>query len=317
MANKKMGLFERILKMYVMYQLHDVRTPMPHLFGPPGVGKSSIVQQVADTLGVKLHIVNVSRLSPLEIEGVQMPVDMDTQHRKLDLLISTLWSKLEEGDIILFDEFLRGFPEVYNGLLDIFTSREVAGHKLPQVFIIGASNSTVSYDKALEDRLLHLPVPDIRKSKADKTAAVERFVREAGLLPSAAKCYDMDMLVQEVVSPMYEVLDILQGKGNSAAAAAVKGSSFRNLLGQIQLREVHTPELQALIRTNNDQALRNDTPQYMIMLEEDAAAATPATIARLVELRDSGKLSGPPLANVQAALQMLAAHQAITEGDAP
>ena len=317
MANKKMGLFERILKMYVMYQLHDVRTPMPHLFGPPGVGKSSIVQQVADTLGVKLHIVNVSRLSPLEIEGVQMPVDMDTQHRKLDLLISTLWSKLEEGDIILFDEFLRGFPEVYNGLLDIFTSREVAGYKLPQVFIIGASNSTVSYDKALEDRLLHLPVPDIRKSKADKTAAVERFVREAGLLPSAAKCYDMDMLVQEVVSPMYEVLDILQGKGSSAAAAAVKGSSFRNLLGQIQLREVHTPELQALIRTNNDQALRNDTPQYMIMLEEDAAAATPATIARLVELRDSGKLSGPPLANVQAALQMLAAHQAITEGDAP
>ena len=76
-------------------------------------------------------------------EGVEM---------KLQLLLNSIWDNLEEGDIVLFDEFLRGFPEVYNGLLDIITSRQIGLHKLPKVFFVAASNSVATYDKALEDR---------------------------------------------------------------------------------------------------------------------------------------------------------------------
>ena len=84
-------------------------------------------------------------------------------------------------DIVLMDEFLRGFPEVYNALLDIFTSRRVGNLVLPKVFIMGASNSVVTYDQALEDRLLHVPVPDPRRSKAER----ERLVNALENLESA------------------------------------------------------------------------------------------------------------------------------------
>ena len=156
-------MLSTILRLYTASRAERVRTPVPHLFGPPGCGKSSFVEQAAKMLGVNLHQINVSRISPLELEGVQMPTE-----GKLELLLATYWNNLKDGDILFLDEFLRGFPEVYNGLLDIFTGREVAGYHLPRVFIAGASNTTTTYDKALEDRLLHIPVPDPRKSKAEK-----------------------------------------------------------------------------------------------------------------------------------------------------
>src|SRR5690606_31400759 len=151
-------MLEKIVKLYVMAMANDVRSPLPPLFGPPGCGKSSAVEQLAELVGVHLHLINAARISPPDLEGVQMPQG-EGEEMKLRLLHATFWTQLKEGDILLLDEFLRGFPEVYNGLLDILTSRQVGGYRLPKVFIIGASNSTVAYDKALEDRLLHLRVP--------------------------------------------------------------------------------------------------------------------------------------------------------------
>ena len=66
-------MLEKVLKLYTAAMLGDVRSPTPHLFGPPGSGKSSVVEQAAEMLGVTLHTINVSRISPLELEGVQMP----------------------------------------------------------------------------------------------------------------------------------------------------------------------------------------------------------------------------------------------------
>ena len=175
------------MKLYAMSMAYKVTSPMPHLVGPPGCGKSTYVQQLADLLGVELHIINVSRLSPLDVEGVQMPHGLGDD-MILKMLPATYWSTLKDGDILLFDEFLRGFPEVYNAILDIFTSRRVGALRLPDVFIIGASNSVVAYDSALEDRLLHITVPDPRKSKTEKahiaqaTGRVPRPAAHHGIL---------------------------------------------------------------------------------------------------------------------------------------
>lgn len=181
-------MLEDILKLYVMAMAGDVRSPIPHLFGPAGCGKSSSVEMAANILNVNLHIINVSRISPLELEGVQMP---DKNHKELNLLTATYWSKLKEGDIVLLDEFLRGFPEVYNGLLDIMTSRQVGGFQLPKVFFIAASNSTVAYDAALSDRLLHLPVADPRVNKAEHNNIARMLVDNIGLLPEMAASMEM------------------------------------------------------------------------------------------------------------------------------
>jgi hypothetical protein len=256
-------MLEKILKLYVMYMAADVRSPLPHLVGPPGCGKSTAVEQAAQLLGVNLHIINVSRLSPLEIEGVQMPHGTG-EEMVLRMLPATFWTSLKDGDILLLDEFLRGFPEVYNGLLDILTSRRVGAFVLPKVFIIGASNSTVAYDPALEDRLIHLPVNDPRTNKKHKAVLAQLIVDGLGLNPIMVNHQEMHSLLDTVVLPMFDVLDAFKKKGTTPSP--VKGKSIRNLIGQALLREVETTELAELISMNNRETINSAKWQYMFLL---------------------------------------------------
>jgi hypothetical protein len=250
----------------------DVRSPIPHIAGPPGVGKSQAVEQLAKLVGKQLHVVNVSRMSPLEIEGIQMPIN-----DRLHMLHSTLWTQLQEGDVVLLDEFLRGFPEVYNGLLDILTSRHVAGYDLPKVFFVAASNSVVTYDDALEDRLLHLYVPDLRSNKTEIKKLGEKLTQSLGLLTEMADSPEMiDMITREIM-PMYDVLD--QFKGTAQRGAPVKGSSARKLIGQARLREFQSTTLKELVDLNNTLAMQKAKYQYLLLrpgskLLQDASLAT-------------------------------------------
>jgi hypothetical protein len=255
-------MLEKILKLYVMAMASGVRSPIPHLEGPPGCGKSTAVEMAAEMLGVNLHIINVSRLSPLEIEGVQMPHTID-EKMILKMLPATFWTALEKGDIVLFDEFLRGFPEVYNGLLEIFTSRRVGAFYLPDVFIIAASNSAATYDPALEDRILHLPVPDPRTNKAEKKHLAQIIVDALGLLPEMVTSTEMVSLLDTEVLPMYQILDQFKGKGSTGSK--LDGHSVRNLIGQAQLREVQSAALKELLDMNNHHACNKSKWQYVLL----------------------------------------------------
>ena len=247
-------MLSTILRLYAAFQVEQIRTPVPHLVGPPGCGKSTFVEQAAKLLGVNLHIINVSRISPLELEGVQMPME-----GKLELLLATYWNQLQDGDIVLLDEFLRGFPEVYNGLLDILTSRRVGGHTLANVFFIAASNSTSTYDWALEDRLLHLRMPDPRHNKMAR-GNIAKIISEAlHLLPTMAASGEMDSLIGSVIEPMYSVFD----KKHQASKSSEGAMSPRKIIGQAQLRMVDCKPLELLLNANNSRAVTNGTPQYV------------------------------------------------------
>ena len=293
-------MLEKILRLYTMAIAGDVRSPVPHLFGPPGSGKSTVVEQAADIVGCKLHIINVSRISPLELEGVQMPHTTE-EEMSLRLLTATFWTQLKEGDILLLDEFLRGFPEVYNGLLDILTSRQVGGFVLPRVFIIAASNSTVSYDKALEDRLLHLPVPDPRKGKVAKRQLAQYMVDGLGLMPEMRDSYEMQTLLDTEVLPMYEILDSLVNK--TASAASIKGRSVRNLIGQARLREVQSSALDELISMNNSRALREGKIQYVLLTTGKKVDPTYQSKAQVLE--GNPKLTEQQALNLRLNLQLI------------
>jgi ATPase family associated with various cellular activities (AAA) len=294
-------MLEKILKLYVMAMRTGVTSPLPHLFGPPGCGKSTVVKAAADLLGVNMHTVNVSRISPLELEGVMMPHTTDESGMYLKLLTATFWTQLREGDILLLDEFLRGFPEVYNGLLDILTAREVGGYRLPRVFIIGASNSTVSYDKALEDRLLHLPVPDPRKSKPAKKMLADMLVDQLGLMPEMKTSMEIQSLLDSEVLPMYEILDQLGSK--TASPAQVKGCSLRNLIGQAQLREVHSAALKELLDMNNRKALSTSKVQFTFLTT--GVKADPTLWPKLLKLVGNDRLTEVQKENLELNLQLL------------
>lgn len=255
-------VLEKILRLYTTAMVTGVTSPLPHLFGPPGSGKSTVLKQAADTIGVRLHTINLSRISPLELEGVQMPTTGEDM--KLRLLHATYWTQIQEGDIVLFDEFLRAFPEVHNGLLDILTAREVGGMTIPRAFFMGASNSVIAYDKALEDRLLHLPVPDPRKSKPERKRLADIIVSALGLLPEMADSNEMTRLLTEEVEPMYDVMDSLKKRN---APSSYKGSSVRNLIGQAKLREIQSTPLRELVDYNNMRVATTGKWQYLFLVD--------------------------------------------------
>lgn len=260
-------MFERILKLYTMAMALDVRSPLPHIVGPPGCGKSTVVAQLAELLGVNLHIINLSRVSPLELEGVQMPVGMETSDPRLRLLHATFWTQIQKGDIVLFDEALRAFAETFNGLLDILTSREVGGYKIPPAFFIAASNSVTTYDSALEDRLLHLPVPDPRNDKRVRRDIQALVVDALGLSPEMVNHHAMISLIDMEVLPMYEILDRFKGQGGSGVTRSIKGTSVRKLIGQAQLREIESGYLRQVLDENNTLAMRDGKPQYVFIYD--------------------------------------------------
>lgn len=304
-------MLEKILKLYTMYMATGVTSPMPHLVGPPGCGKSTTIQLAADMLGVRLHTINVSRLSPLEIEGVQMPVDMETENRRLLLLLNEMWSSLKEGDIVLWDEYLRGFPEVYNGLLDINTSRHVRGYDLPKVFMIAASNSTVAYDPALADRLMHLPVPDPRSKKGIKNNLGFMLLDAIGLYPKMAGSAELEQLLDSTVLPMFNVLDSFK-PGGSTTPVLSEGKSLRNLIGQAKLREVQTAQLVELIDVNNRKAVADQKPQFVVLLD-GKLTATVETYRRDIKGVPDHKLTPLQIQNRDLNLQLIEAEKIRTQ----
>lgn len=300
-------MLEKILSMYCMAMTFDVRSPTPHVVGPPGCGKSTMVEQAAEILGVRLHTINVSRLSPLEIEGVQMPVE---ENSRLHMIPSSFWSSLQEGDIILFDEFLRGFPEVYNGLLDIFTSRRAGAFELPKVFIMAASNSVTTYDSALEDRLLHITVPDIRHSRTAATASAEAIVNSIGLMPEMVNSHEMNSLLTAKVKPMYKVLDTFKGSGQRGGPAVSEGTSVRKLIGQALLRQPESDELIELIGANNRAANSKAKYQYMVLLKGDLVIqGFDGLEPKLRSLVGNNKLTPLQANNINMNLQLIELHK--------
>jgi len=295
-------MLEKLLKIYSAYMVFGTTGLMPHLVGPPGSGKSSVIEELAELVGVNLHIINVSRLSPLEVEGVQMPIG-EGRDMALHMLPATLWTRMEPGDIVLYDEFLRGFPEVYNSLLDIFTSRRAGAYHLPKVLMIGASNSITTYDEALEDRLLHIPVEDPRKRVSEKKRLKQMLIEDMGLHPLTQECMEMDALMDNVVLPTFDVLDTLNNKKSRQVAAPRQGKSIRNLVSQVQLRSLVTPELKQLIEENNRCTLTDSKPQYLVLLGTEKGIEQHE--AALLPMVGNPKLTKVQQCNLEINLQLI------------
>ena len=291
-------MLDRLARLYTAYMAQDVRSPIPHIAGPPGVGKSQAVEQLAKLVGKQLHVVNVSRMSPLEIEGIQMPIN-----DRLHMLHSTLWTQLREGDIVLLDEFLRGFPEVYNGLLDILTSRHVAGFDLPKVFFVAASNSVVTYDDALEDRLLHIYVPDLRNNSKEMKKLGEKLTQSLGILPGMESTDEMVDMIQKEIMPMYDVLD--QFKGTAQRGAPIKGSSARKLIGQARLREFQSRTLIELIDLNNTMAMQQSKYQFLMLRPGTKNLQDQSLKTHLQNLVGNTSLTQAQRSNLQLNLELI------------
>lgn len=147
--------------------------PTAFLWGPPGVGKSQGVRQIADNVGracgKKTEVIDVRLLlfSPIDLRGVPVA----DEHREFTNWLKPRIFDMPDPDTLYFlflDELSAAPQSVQAAAYQICLDRKVGEHRLPEnCFVIAAGNRTtdgsVAYKmpKALANRLLHLDiVPD-------------------------------------------------------------------------------------------------------------------------------------------------------------
>jgi len=114
------------------------KTVVPLFIGNPGLGKTVMIQEFAESRGAKLVELITSQMSPFEISGIAMP---DKESKKMTYYNFDKLENLQDGDILFFDELLNGNPVVLNACLTILEQRKfISGENLPNIMIVAAAN---------------------------------------------------------------------------------------------------------------------------------------------------------------------------------
>ncbi|MBN2761407.1 MAG: AAA family ATPase [Rhodobacteraceae bacterium] len=131
------------------------------LHGRPGIGKTEIVQILADRIGARLYDLRLTTIEPQDLRGLPF-FDMERQR--------TIWFRPEDlpddptaPSVLFLDELTAAAPQLQPTVYGLLQERRVGPHRLPDsCFVVAAGNSVedgaIAYEmgSALSDRLVHL-----------------------------------------------------------------------------------------------------------------------------------------------------------------
>ena len=108
------------------------------LLGKPGIGKTEAIERFARDHGRNVVHIIASQILPNEVSGMTMP---NQETHSMDVFDHYRLSHMKDGDILFFDELLKGQQHVLNACLTLIQERRLmSGTKLPDVLIIAAAN---------------------------------------------------------------------------------------------------------------------------------------------------------------------------------
>lgn len=108
------------------------------LMGKPGIGKTEAIEQFAREHGRKVVHIIASQILPNEVSGMTMP---NQETHTMDVFDHVRLGHMEDGDILFFDELLKGQTQVLNACLTLIQERRMmSGKKLPDILIVAAAN---------------------------------------------------------------------------------------------------------------------------------------------------------------------------------
>lgn len=154
------------------------------LHGRPGVGKTELVQTLADRIGARLHDLRLTTIEPQDLRG--LPYYDHASER-------TVWYRPEdlpdtdEPAILFLDELTAAPPSLQPTVYGLLQERRVGRHRLPPgVMIVAAGNQigdgAIAHDlgSALSDRLIHMIV------HANAEDWLANYAIPAGIHPAVA-----------------------------------------------------------------------------------------------------------------------------------
>ncbi|MEO0252105.1 MAG: MoxR family ATPase [candidate division WOR-3 bacterium] len=137
------------------------------IWGPPGIGKSSTVKQLADLLGRHIEIVIAGSKDPADVLGIDFIIE-DEHLGKISKKIPPSWAvralrRLEKGQktIVFFDELTVAPQMVQNVLLSTIQDRILGDISLPyEIYLCAAGNppeiSGETLSQAMANRFFHM-----------------------------------------------------------------------------------------------------------------------------------------------------------------
>lgn len=140
------------------------------LWGPPGVGKSSIVAQVAEANGLDFVDVRLSQLAPTDLRGLPVPDNGLSKWFPPEFLPQ----RTGRGGILFLDEINMAPPAMQGIAQQLILDRKVGSYTVPEGWFVWAAGNRKE-DRAavfempapLANRFLHLTVQaDLESFKA-------------------------------------------------------------------------------------------------------------------------------------------------------
>ncbi len=170
-VDKVVGELARIYSAYIKVNIPIKNVPSVMLWGPPGVGKSQGVAQIArkieEETGKRVCVTDVRLLlfNPIDLRGIPT----SNEDKTLAVWLKPKIFDMDESDsvvnILFLDEISAAPQSVQAAAYQITLDRVVGEHRLPDnCIVIAAGNritdKSVSYKmpKALANRLLHIEI---------------------------------------------------------------------------------------------------------------------------------------------------------------
>lgn len=150
-----------IISTFVQKQLEGKNPPPVFLWGPPGVGKSDIMRQIAKENDFNVIDIRLSQMDPVDLRGIPCVKDDSTKWAT-----PAIFPRESNTKALLFlDELASVAQETQTAAYQLILDRQCGEYHLPsKVYVCAAGNRAEDHavslpiSSALANRMLHLEV---------------------------------------------------------------------------------------------------------------------------------------------------------------
>lgn len=137
------------------------------LWGPPGIGKSSIVRQIASDLGMEVVDIRLTQMEPTDLRGIPIPVrDAAADETLVRWAPPALLPRAKDAKaIIILDELPNAAPSVQSGAYQLVLDGKLGEYEVPPGCVVMAAGNretdkgaTFKMPTPLMNRFTHLEV---------------------------------------------------------------------------------------------------------------------------------------------------------------